>query len=93
LLADRRIRIQIHRYLRITDPIPGDPKTCGSGFRSGTLGRAHLFDEKIRQSAAGFWFGLRDVEILYSRVVIQGTIDIPAFLKQRYGGKIRTCKQ
>ncbi len=70
LRADRRIRIQIHRYLRLTDPIPGGPKTCGSGIRSATLGGAHLFDEKIRQSAAGFWFAWRDVGILYSRVVI-----------------------
>jgi hypothetical protein len=30
-----------------------------------------LFDEKIRQSDALFWFGLRAVGILYSRAVIQ----------------------
>jgi hypothetical protein len=44
-----------------------------------------LFDEKIRQSAALFWFGLRDVGILlifYSRAEIQRTIvDYPAFLE------------
>jgi hypothetical protein len=30
-----------------------------------------LFDEKIHQSAALFWFGLRDVGMFYSRAVIQ----------------------
>jgi hypothetical protein len=41
---------------------------------------ALLFDEKIRQSAALFWFGLWDVGILYSRAVIQRTIDVsPTF--------------
>ncbi len=40
-----------------------------------------LFDEKIRQSAALFWFGWQDAEILCSRAVIQRTIDVsPAFL-------------
>jgi hypothetical protein len=37
------------------------------------LAGALLFDEKIRQSAPLFWFGLRDVGILYSRAVIQRT--------------------
>jgi hypothetical protein len=40
------------------------------------LAGALLFDEKLRQSAALFWFGLRDVGILYSRAVIQRTIDV-----------------
>jgi hypothetical protein len=45
------------------------------------LAGALLFDEKVRQSADLFWFGLRDVGILYSRAVIQRTIDVsPAFL-------------
>jgi hypothetical protein len=45
---------------------------------AGTL----LFEEKIRQSAALFWFGLRDVGTLYSQAVIQRTIDVsPAFLE------------
>jgi hypothetical protein len=30
------------------------------------LGGVLLLDEKIRQNAALFWFGFRDVEILYS---------------------------
>jgi hypothetical protein len=44
---------------------------------------AHFyFGEKIRQSAALFWFGLRDVGMLYSQAVIQRTIDVsPAFLE------------
>jgi hypothetical protein len=46
------------------------------------LADALLFDEKIRQSAALFWFGLQDVRILYLRAIIQRTIDVsPAFLE------------
>jgi hypothetical protein len=44
-----------------------------------------LFDEKIRQSAALFWFGLRDVGILYSRAVI---LVSPAFLEHSSAEKI-----
>ncbi len=55
-------------------------------------GGALLFDEKIRRSAAIFWFGLRDVgvpQIFYSRAVIQRTIvDSPAFLKHGSAEKI-----
>jgi hypothetical protein len=53
------------------------------------------FDEKICQSAALFWFVLRDVGILqrfYSRVVHQRTIvDSPAFLEPGFGEKIAVC--
>ncbi len=50
---------------------------------------ALLFDEKVRQSAALFWFGLRDVGILYLRAVIQRTIDVsPAFLEHGSAEKI-----
>jgi hypothetical protein len=43
---------------------------------------ALLFDEKIYRSAALFWFGLRDVGILYSPAVIQRTLDVSlAFLE------------
>jgi hypothetical protein len=53
------------------------------------LAGAFLFDEKIRQSAALFWFGLWDVGILYLQAVIQRTIDVsPTFLKQGLGEKI-----
>jgi hypothetical protein len=53
---------------------------------AGTL----LFNEKICQSAALFWFGLRDVGILYSRAEIQSTIDVsPAFLEHCSAGKDR----
>jgi hypothetical protein len=52
---------------------------------AGTL----LFDEKICQSAALFWFGLLDVGILHSRAVIQRAIDVsPAFLKHESAEKI-----
>jgi hypothetical protein len=51
-----------------------------------------LFDKKICQSAALFWFGLRDVGILYSRAVIQRTIDVsPAFLEHGLAEKITVC--
>jgi hypothetical protein len=54
-----------------------------------------LFDEKICQNAALFWFGLR-VGILYSQAVIQRTIDVsPTFLEQGSAEKDRglsTCK-
>jgi hypothetical protein len=53
------------------------------------LAGALLFDEKIRQSTALFWFGLRDVGILYSQAVIQRTIDVsPAFLEHSSAEKI-----
>jgi hypothetical protein len=49
------------------------------------------FDEKIRQSAALFWFGLRDVGILqifYSLAVLQRTIvDSTAFFGAQFGAK------
>jgi hypothetical protein len=46
------------------------------------LAGALSFDEKIRQSAALFWFGLRNDGIFYLRAAIQRTIDIsPAFLE------------
>jgi hypothetical protein len=53
------------------------------------LAGALLFDEKICQSAAQLWFGLRDVGILYSRAVIQRPIDVsPAFLEHGLAEKI-----
>jgi hypothetical protein len=53
------------------------------------LAGALLFDEKICQTAALFWFGLRDVGILYSRAVIQRTIDVsPAFFEHGSAEKI-----
>jgi hypothetical protein len=52
---------------------------------AGTL----LFYEKIRQSAALFWFGLRDVGILHSQAVIQRTIDVyPVYLEHGLAEKI-----
>jgi hypothetical protein len=39
------------------------------------LAGALLFDEKIHQSGALFWFGLRNDEILYLQAAIQRTID------------------
>jgi len=50
---------------------------------------ALLFDEKIHQSDALFWFGLRDVGILYSQAVIQRRVDVsPAFLEHGLAEKI-----
>jgi hypothetical protein len=46
------------------------------------LAVAPLFVEKIRQSDAKFWFGLRIVGFLHSQAVISLTIvDFPAFLE------------
>jgi hypothetical protein len=53
------------------------------------LAGALLFDEKIRQIAALFWFGLRDIGILYSQAVIHITIYVsPAFLEHDLAEKI-----
>jgi hypothetical protein len=53
------------------------------------LAGALLFDEKMHQNAALFWFGLRDVEILYPRAVIQRTIYVsPEFLEHCLAEKI-----
>ncbi len=50
---------------------------------------ALLFDEKIRQSAALFWFGLRNDGILYLQAAMQRTIDSsPAFLEHSSAKKI-----
>jgi hypothetical protein len=58
-----------------------NPTSClfGSRFAQNPvflLAGALFFDEKIYQTVALFWFGLRDVRILYSRAVIQRTIDV-----------------
>jgi hypothetical protein len=50
---------------------------------------ALLFDEKIRQSSALFWFGLRDVGIPDSGAVIQRTLDVSiAFLERSSAEKM-----
>jgi hypothetical protein len=56
------------------------------------LAGALLFNEKIRQMAALFWFGMRDVGLFYSRAVIQRTIvDFLAFLEHVLAEKIAVC--
>ncbi len=50
------------------------------------LAGTRLFDEKICQSAALFWFGIQDVWILYSQAIIQRTIE--AFLEHGSTEKI-----
>jgi hypothetical protein len=53
------------------------------------LAGALSFDEKIRQSAALFWFGLRNDEIFYLRAAVQRTIDAsPAFMEYGLAKKI-----
>jgi hypothetical protein len=53
------------------------------------LAGALLFAEKIRKSAALFWFGLRDVGILFSQTIIQRTMDVsPTFLEHGLVEKI-----
>jgi hypothetical protein len=45
------------------------------------LAGALFSDEKIRQIAALFWFGLQDVGILDSQAIVQRTTDVsPAVL-------------
>jgi hypothetical protein len=60
------------------------------------LAGAVLVDEKFPQSAALFWFGLRDIGILYSQAVIQRTTDVSSsFLEHDFEEKIAvfsTCK-
>jgi hypothetical protein len=52
---------------------------------AGTL----LFEEKILQGAALFWFVLRNVEVLYSQAAIQRTIVVPPeFLEHGLAKKI-----
>jgi hypothetical protein len=47
------------------------------------------FDEKIRQSAALFWFGLWNDGIFYLQAAIQRTIDVsPAFMEYGMAKKI-----
>jgi hypothetical protein len=56
------------------------------------LAGARLFDEKIRQNVALFWFGLRNVGILYSQATIQRQVfDFPAFLETGLAEKIEVC--
>jgi hypothetical protein len=45
-------------------------------------------DEKIRQRTALFWFGLRDVEILHARAVIQRTLVVSP---PQFAEKIAVC--
>jgi hypothetical protein len=53
------------------------------------LAGALLFDEKIHQSGALVWFGLRNDVILYLRAAIQRTIDAsPAFMEYGLAKKI-----
>jgi hypothetical protein len=59
------------------------------------LAGTQLFDEKIFQRAALFWFGLRDFgneEIFNSRAILQRTIvDSPEFLEPGLAEKIAVC--
>jgi hypothetical protein len=53
------------------------------------LAGALSFDENIHQSAALFWFGLRNDEVFYLRAAIQRTIDAsPAFMEYGLAKKI-----
>jgi hypothetical protein len=46
------------------------------------LAGALLFDGKIHQSGALFWFGLQNDGIFYMQAAIQRTIDVsPAFME------------
>ncbi len=61
-------------------------------INSGTvflLAGALSFNEKIRQSAALFWFGLRNDGIFNLRAAIQKTVDISRIYGVRFGEKDR----
>jgi hypothetical protein len=52
------------------------------------------FDEKIRQSAALFWLGLRNDGIFYMQAAIQRTIDVSlAFMEYGLAKKITAWAQ
>jgi hypothetical protein len=56
------------------------------------LAVALFFVEKIRQSDAQFWFGLRIIGFLHSQAIISRTIvDFPAFLEHGSAEKIVVC--
>jgi hypothetical protein len=56
------------------------------------LAVALLFVEKIHQSDAQSWFGLRMVGFLHSQAVISRTIiDFPVFLEHGSAEKIAVC--
>jgi hypothetical protein len=53
------------------------------------LSGALLFDEKIHQNGALFWFGLWNDEVLHSQAAIQRTIDAsPAFMEYGLAKKV-----
>jgi hypothetical protein len=53
------------------------------------LAGALLLDEKIHQSLALFWFGLRNYEVLHYQAATQRTIDVsPAFMEYGLAKKI-----
>jgi hypothetical protein len=73
-----------------------NPTSCSLGSRYAyypvfLLAGALIFDEKIRQSAALFWFGLRDFGILYSRAVIQRKIDVFSSVEKIEVGANANC--
>jgi hypothetical protein len=58
------------------------------------LAGALSFDEKIRQSAALFWFGLRNDGIFDMQAAIQRTIGVsPAFMEYGLAKKITAHMQ
>ncbi len=71
-----------------------NPTSClfGSRFAKNPvflLAGALLLDEKIHQSPALFWFGLRNDVILYLRAATQRQIDVsPAFMEYGLAKKI-----
>jgi hypothetical protein len=86
---EKNITLEYLKKLQSSEPLHAkmNPTSCllGSRFAQNPVflvAGALQVDEKIRQSAALSWFGLRDVGILYSLEVVQRTIDVsPAFLE------------
>jgi hypothetical protein len=75
------------KQLQSSEPLHAklNPISCLFFLLAGALS----FDEKIRQSSALFWFGLRNVEIFYLQAAIQRSIDAsPAFMEYGLAKKI-----
>jgi hypothetical protein len=84
------IRVQssepLHAKMNLTSSLFGSQFALNFVF---LLADALLVDEKIRQSAALFWFGLQNDEVLHSQAAIQRRIDVtPAFIEYGLAKKI-----
>jgi hypothetical protein len=79
----------LHAKINLTSCLFGSSDHRLHRILSSYLAGALLFDGKIYQIAALFWFGFRDVGIIYSQTVSYKAIDVyPAFLEHGSAEKI-----